>query len=205
MFSPISELVDDIRQGKMVIIVDSEDRENEGDFVMAAEAVTPEAVNFMVTHGRGLVCILIHPDIAEKVDLKPLPKRGRSRFGTNFSISVEAACGVGTGISAVDRAHTIKTIIADDAKPEDLISPGHMFPIIAHVDGVLGRHGHTEAACDLAKLAGFKPAGVLVEILNEDGTMARRPDLVLVAKRFGLKMGTVEDLVKYREEMRAES
>ena len=195
MFSPIDDIIEDIRQGKIVIIADDENRENEGDFIMAAEEVTPEHINFMITYGRGLVCLPIAPSIAEKVNLKPLPKRGKSRYGTNFSVSIEAATNVGTGISAADRARTIQAVIADDAQPEDIISPGHMFPIIAHPRGVLGRHGHTEAACDLAALAGFRPAGVLVEILNQDGTMARRDDLVKMARHFGLKMGTVTDLI----------
>lgn len=198
MFSSIEDIIDDIREGRIVIIVDDEDRENEGDFIMAAEKVTPEHINFMITHGRGLVCLPIAPSIAQQVDLQPLPKRGQCRFGTNFTVSIEAAADVGTGISTADRAHTIQAVIADDAMPEDIVSPGHMFPIIAHPQGVVGRHGHTEAACDLAMLAGFKPAGVLVEILNQDGTMARRDDLVKVATRFGLKMGTVADLAQYR-------
>ena len=159
MFSPVSALVDDIRQGKMVIIVDDEDRENEGDFIMAAECVTPEAINFMITHGRGLVCTPISPSIAEQVDLQPLPKRGESRFGTNFTVPVESANIEGTGISAADRAATVRTIIADDAKPSDLLSPGHTFPIIAHPQGTLGRLGHTEATCDLAVMAGFNLQG----------------------------------------------
>lgn len=200
MFSSIEDIVADIRQGKIVIIVDDENRENEGDFIMAAEKVTPEHVNFMITHGRGLVCLPIAPAIAQRVALQPLPKRGVSRFGTNFTVSVEAAAEVGTGISTADRTQTIQMLIADDAVPEDIVSPGHMFPIIAHPEGVTARHGHTEAACDLASLAGFKPAGVLVEILNQDGTMARRDDLSKVAERFGLKMGTVADLVQYQQQ-----
>ena len=205
MFSPVSALVDDIRQGKMVIIVDDEDRENEGDFIMAAECVTPDAINFMITHGRGLVCTPISASIAEQVDLSPLPKRGESRFGTNFTVSVEGANIEGTGISAVDRAATVKAIIAEDAEPSDILSPGHTFPIIAHSQGTLARLGHTEAACDLAMMAGFKSAGVLVEILNQDGTMARRDDLAIVAKRFEIKMGTVADIAAYRQQLLAAS
>jgi len=198
LFSSIEDIVADIRQGKIVIMVDDENRENEGDFVMAAEKVTPEHINFMITHGRGLVCLPIAPFIANKVNLQPLPKRGKSRYSTNFTASIEASIGVGTGISTADRTRTIQVVIADNALPEDIISPGHMFPIIAHAQGVVERNGHTEAACDLAMLAGFKPAGVLVEILNQDGTMARRDGLSQVAKRFDLKMGTVADLINYQ-------
>ncbi len=179
----IPEALDDIRQGKMVILVDDEDRENEGDLCMASEKVTPEAVNFMATHGRGLICLSLTPDVVDQLRLPLMVLKNRSRFETGFTISIEARNGVTTGISAADRAHTILTAVADDAKPEDLVSPGHIFPLRAKEGGVLSRTGQTEGSVDLARLAGMKPAGVICEIMNDDGTMARMPDLEIFARR----------------------
>ncbi len=194
----IEEILADLAEGKMVIIMDDEDRENEGDLVMAADKVTPEAINFMAKHGRGLICLPMTEERANRLKLYPQSVNNSARFSTNFTVSIEAAEGVTTGISAADRAQTIKAAIAADAKPEDVVQPGHVFPIIAQPGGVLTRAGHTEASCDLAKLAGFSPAGVIVEILNDDGTMARRPDLEVFAKNHGLKIGTIADLIEYR-------
>lgn len=199
MFDKTEDLIKAIKQGEMVILLDDEDRENEGDFVMAAEKITPEAVNFMARFGRGLVCMPMTEELCQKLQLPLMvPGNNQSRFGTNFTLSIEAACGVTTGISAQDRAHTILTAVSDDAKPNDLVQPGHIFPIMAKKGGVLRRAGHTEASCDLARLAGLKPAGVLVEILNDDGTMARSNDLKEVAKKHNLKIGTIADLIRYR-------
>ena len=194
----IPEALDDIRQGKMVILVDDEDRENEGDLCMASEKVTPEAVNFMATHGRGLICLSLTPDVVDQLRLPLMVLKNRSRFETGFTISIEARNGVTTGISAADRAHTILTAVADDAKPEDLVSPGHIFPLRAKEGGVLSRTGQTEGSVDLARLAGMKPAGVICEIMNDDGTMARMPDLEIFARRFDLKIITIADLINYR-------
>ncbi len=194
----IDEILADLAKGKMVIMMDDEDRENEGDLIMAADAVTPEAINFMVKHGRGLVCLPITEERANVLKLWPQSMNNTARFSTNFTVSIEAAEGVTTGISAADRATTIKAAIAKDAKPEDLVQPGHIFPIVAQPGGVLTRAGHTEASCDLVKLSGFSPAAVIVEILNDDGTMARRADLEVFAKKHDLKIGTIADLIEYR-------
>jgi len=200
-FHPISEIVDEIRAGRMVVIVDDEDRENEGDLIMAAEKVQPQDINFMIREGRGLVCLALTPERCRQLDLPPMIAVNSSPFGTNFTVSIEAASGVTTGISAHDRARTIRTAVRADASPADLTRPGHIFPIMASSNGVLDRAGHTEAAVDLARLAGLEPAGVLVEILNDDGTMARRPQLEQFAQRHGLKIGTIADLIRYRCEM----
>ncbi len=194
----IDEILADLAEGKMVVVMDDEDRENEGDLIMAADAVTPEAINFMVKHGRGLVCLPITEERANLLKLYPQSLHNTARFSTNFTVSIEAAEGVTTGISAADRAVTIKAATAKDAKAEDIVQPGHIFPIVAQAGGVLTRAGHTEASCDLAKLAGFSPAAVIVEILNDDGTMARRPDLEVFAEEHGLKIGTIADLIEYR-------
>lgn len=197
-FSPIPELLDEIRAGRMVVIVDDEDRENEGDLIMAAELVKPTDINFMVTHARGLVCLSLTRERCRQLDLAPMVSDNQSAYHTNFTVSIEAAEGVTTGISAYDRAHTIRTAVRPDAKPEDLSQPGHIFPLMAQPGGVLNRAGHTEAASDLALLAGFEPAGVLVEILNADGSMARRPQLEVFAREHGLKIGSIEELIRYR-------
>ena len=197
-FAPIPELLDEIRAGRMVVIVDDEDRENEGDLIMAAELVRPGDINFMVTHARGLVCLSLTRERCRQLGLPPMVRDNTSSHGTNFTVSIEAAEGVTTGISAYDRAHTIRTAVRPDAQPHDLSQPGHIFPLMAQPGGVLNRAGHTEAASDLALLAGFEPAGVLVEILNPDGTMARRPELEAFAREHGLKVGSIEDLIRYR-------
>jgi 3,4-dihydroxy 2-butanone 4-phosphate synthase/GTP cyclohydrolase II len=192
------EAVEEIRKGNMVILVDDEDRENEGDLTMAAEAITPEAVNFMTKYGRGLLCLSM---TAEKIDALELPlmaTKNKSRFETAFTISIEAARGVTTGISAYDRAVTILTAVDKDAEPDDLISPGHIFPLKARPGGVLVRAGQTEGSVDLARLAGMTPAGVICEIMNDDGTMARIPDLTIMAEELGLKICTIKDLIQYR-------
>jgi len=196
--APVTEIIAELRAGRIVILVDEEDRENEGDLVMAAEFVTPEAINFMVTHGRGLVCLPLTRERAADLGLAPMVQANTAQFQTNFTVSIEAAEGVTTGISAYDRAHTIRTAVKPDAKPADLHQPGHIFPLIAQPGGVLTRAGHTEAGVDLAMLAGLEPAGVLVEILNPDGSMARRPELEVFAREHGLKMGSIADLIAYR-------
>ncbi|MCF6775332.1 3,4-dihydroxy-2-butanone-4-phosphate synthase [Thiotrichales bacterium 19X7-9] len=201
MFNTTEELISAISNGEMVILLDDENRENEGDFVMAAEKVTPEAINFMARFGRGLVCMPMTEAQCKKLNLPLMvPGNNQSRFGTNFTLSIEARQGVTTGISAYDRAHTILTAIGDDVVADDLVKPGHIFPIMAQTGGVLTRAGHTEASCDLARLAGLKPASVLVEILNDDGTMARGDDLFKVAAKHQLKIGTIADLIRYRIE-----
>ncbi|MCF6765839.1 3,4-dihydroxy-2-butanone-4-phosphate synthase [Thiotrichales bacterium 19S3-7] len=201
MFNTTEELISAISNGEMVILLDDENRENEGDFVMAAEKVTPEAINFMARFGRGLVCMPMTETQCKKLDLPLMvPGNNRSRFGTNFTLSIEAKEGVTTGISAHDRAQTIRTAIKDDVTSDDLVKPGHIFPIMAKTGGVLTRAGHTEASCDLARLAALKPAAVLVEILNDDGTMARGNDLFKVALKHNLKIGTIADLIRYRIE-----
>jgi 3,4-dihydroxy 2-butanone 4-phosphate synthase/GTP cyclohydrolase II len=192
------EIIEDIRQGKMVIIMDDEDRENEGDLVMAAEMVRPEDINFMATYGRGLVCLTLSRERCRQLRLPMMVNDNNAIYSTAFTVSIEAAEGVTTGISAADRAVTIQAAVAADAKPEDLVQPGHIFPLMAQAGGVLTRAGHTEAGCDFARLAGVEPAAVIVEILNEDGTMARRPDLEKFAKKHDLKMGTIADLIHYR-------
>ena len=194
----VEEALEDIKQGKMVIVVDDEDRENEGDLVLAAEKVTPEAINFMAKYGRGLICLAITQEIAERLQLPLQPRRGIDPQGTAFTVSIEARRGVTTGISAYDRAHTIKVAIDEKSGPNDIVTPGHVFPIIAKKGGVLVRAGHTEAAVDLAKLAGLKPAGVICEIMKDDGTMARLPDLEEFAKKHGLKIITIRDIIAYR-------
>ncbi|MER2492069.1 bifunctional 3,4-dihydroxy-2-butanone-4-phosphate synthase/GTP cyclohydrolase II [Catenovulum sediminis] len=193
-----AEIIDDIRQGKVVILMDDEDRENEGDLIVAAEHCTPQVINFMATHGRGLICLTLTRERCQQLDLPLMVDRNKAQFGTNFTLSIEAANGVTTGISAADRATTVRAAVARDAKPEDIVQPGHIFPIMAQDGGVLNRAGHTEAACDLARLAGLQAAGVIVEILNEDGTMARRPELEKFAEKHQLKIGTIADLIEYR-------
>ncbi len=194
----IEEIIEDLRQGKMVVIMDDEDRENEGDLLMAAEAATPAAINFMATHGRGLICLTLEKERCRQLRLPLMVETDDALASTNFTVSIEAAEGVTTGISAADRATTVLAAVNKDARPEDLIQPGHIFPLMAQPGGVLVRAGHTEAGCDLARLAGKVPASVIVEILNEDGTMARRPDLEVFAEKHGLKIGTIADLIHYR-------
>src|SRR5438874_317542 len=196
--SPITEIVAQIRAGRIVILVDDEDRENEGDLVFGAEFVSADKINFLAKHGRGLVCMPITEEHAARLGLRPMVEQNRSRHGTNFTVSIEAAEGIATGISAHDRALTIKVAAAADARPEDIVQPGHVFPLIAQRGGVLVRAGHTEACCDLARLAGLTPAAVLCEIMREDGAMARLPDLVHFAAEHGLKIGTIADLIEYR-------
>jgi len=192
------EIIKDIAQGKMVILMDDEDRENEGDLILAAESVTPEAINFMARYGRGLICLTLTEDRCQQLKLPLMVDRNNAPYATNFTVSIEAATGVTTGISAADRAQTVKAAVAKNAQPDDLVMPGHIFPLKAKTGGVLNRAGHTEAGCDLARLAGFEPAAVIVEILNEDGTMARRPDLERFAAEHDLKIGTIADLIEYR-------
>jgi 3,4-dihydroxy 2-butanone 4-phosphate synthase/GTP cyclohydrolase II len=196
--SPIDEIVAELREGRLVILVDEEDRENEGDLIVAADRVAPEAINFMATYGRGLICMPITEARARQLNLAPMTPVNRSLHGTNFTVSIEAARGIATGISAADRALTVRTACAPDARPQDLVQPGHVFPLVAAEGGVLARAGHTEACCDLARLAGLSPAGVLCEIMNDDGTMARLPDLTAFAQRHRLKIGAIADLINYR-------
>ncbi len=196
----ISEILEDIRQGKMVVIMDDEDRENEGDLIMAASMVRPEDVNFMARYGRGLICLSLTRERCRQLNLGLMVNQNITRFSTNFTVSIEAAEGVTTGISAYDRAHTIRTAVKPNASAEDIIQPGHIFPLMARPGGVLTRAGHTEAAVDLGLLAGVEPAAVLVEILNEDGSMARRPELETFAREHGLKIGSIADLIRYRLE-----
>ncbi len=197
-FATIEEAIDDIRQGKFVVVVDAADRENEGDLTIAAQFATPEAINFMATHGRGLICLCLTEERCDELDLRPMTDRNETPYGTAFTISVEAREGVTTGISAADRAHTIQVAVDPTKGARDLVQPGHVFPLRARPGGVLQRSGQTEAAVDLARLAGLNPAGVVCEIMNEDGTMARVPDLVPYCERHGLKMVTVEELIEYR-------
>jgi 3,4-dihydroxy 2-butanone 4-phosphate synthase / GTP cyclohydrolase II len=192
------EIIEDIRNGRMVVLVDEEDRENEGDLVMAADFVTPEAINFMATHGRGLICMPITEARARDLSLPMMVADNRTPNGTAFTVSIEAASGVSTGISAADRARTIRVATARNAKADDIVQPGHIFPLISKPGGVLVRAGHTEAATDLAELAGLTPAGVICEILNPDGSMARLPDLIPFAEKHDIKVGTIEDLVRHR-------
>jgi 3,4-dihydroxy 2-butanone 4-phosphate synthase/GTP cyclohydrolase II len=196
--SPIYDIIADIRAGKMVILVDEEDRENEGDIVVAAQFVTPEIVNFMVKHARGLVCLTLTEERCRQLNLPPMVQDNQTPHGTAFTVSIEAAQGVTTGISAFDRARTVQAAVARDAKPSDLVQPGHIFPLSAQNGGVLVRAGHTEAGCDLARLAGLEAASVICEIMNDDGSMARLPELVEFAKEHGLKIGTISDLIHYR-------
>ena len=202
-FNTIEEAIRDIKKGKMVILVDDEDRENEGDLTIAAEKVTPQAINFMAKYGRGLICLSLIPERVEYLELQMMAENNTSRFGTAFTVSIEARKGVTTGISAADRAKTILTAINPKTKPEDIVKPGHVFPLRAQPGGVLKRAGQTEGSVDLARLAGFYPAGVICEIMNEDGTMARVPQLTEFAHKHGLKIVTIKDLIKYR--MRNES
>ena len=199
----IEETIRDIREGRMVILVDDEDRENEGDLCMAAEVVTPEAINFMAKHGRGLICLPMTPDKIDALDLPPMVDNNTSPYGTGFTVSIEARCGVSTGISAADRATTILTAVADDASTRDLVRPGHIFPLRAREGGVIVRAGQTEGSVDLARLAGMKPAGVICEIMDEDGTMARMPSLEKFSEKHGIGICTIADLIEYR--MRMES
>ncbi len=194
----IEEIIEDIRLGKMVILMDDEDRENEGDLIMAASMVTPEAINFMATYGRGLICQTLTKQRCQQLQLPLMVTNNNAQFATNFTVSIEAAEGVTTGISAHDRAVTVQAAVAKDAKPSDIVQPGHIFPLMAQEGGVLIRAGHTEAGCDIARLAGLEPSSVIVEILKEDGTMARRPDLEVFAEKHGLKIGTIADLIEYR-------
>ncbi len=196
--SSAKEIIEDIRQGKMVILMDDEDRENEGDLIIAAEKITPEVINFMATHGRGLICLTLTKERCERLGLPLMVHANNAQFSTAFTVSIEAATGVTTGISAADRAQTVIAAVAPNASASDLVQPGHIFPLMAQEGGVLTRAGHTEAGCDLARLAGFTPASVIVEILNEDGTMARRPDLEIFGEKHGIKLGTIADLIEYR-------
>ncbi|MBU6258557.1 MAG: 3,4-dihydroxy-2-butanone-4-phosphate synthase [Burkholderiales bacterium] len=196
--APVPELVAELAAGRMVILVDEEDRENEGDLVLAAEHVSAEAVNFMARHARGLICLTLTRERCERLQLPPMAVRNGTRHGTAFTVSIEAATGVTTGISAADRARTIAAAVARDARPSDLVQPGHVFPLQAQDGGVLMRAGHTEAGCDLAGMAGLLPAAVICEVMNEDGTMARLPDLEIFAASHGLKIGTIADLIGYR-------
>jgi 3,4-dihydroxy 2-butanone 4-phosphate synthase/GTP cyclohydrolase II len=200
ILSRIEDAIADIRAGKMVVLVDDEDRENEGDLCMAAEAVTPEAINFMATHGRGLICLAMEEEQMAKLHLSMMvpDHENTATYGTAFTVSIEAREGVTTGISAADRAHTIQVAIREDVRPSDIVRPGHVFPLRARPGGVLRRVGQTEGSVDLARLAGFRPAGVICEIMNDDGTMARLPDLAVYAERHGLRIVTIRDLIQYR-------
>lgn len=194
----IEEIIDDLRLGKMVIIMDDEDRENEGDLLMAAAFTRPEDINFMARYGRGLICLTLTSERCQQLRLPLMTNENKTAHSTNFTVSIEAATGVTTGISAADRARTVQCAVAANAKADDLVQPGHIFPLMAKSGGVLSRAGHTEAGCDLAKLAGVDASAVIVEILNEDGSMARRADLEIFAKQHHLKMGTIADLIHYR-------
>ena len=196
----IPELLEDLREGRMVVLMDDEERENEGDLIMAASKVRPEDINFMARFGRGLICLPLTRERCQQLSLPLMVNRNQAHFATNFTISIEAAEGITTGISASDRAKTIQAAVAPGAKPEHLRQPGHIFPVMAQPGGVLTRAGHTEAGCDLARLAGLEPAAAIVEILNEDGSMARRPDLEKFAKKRGIRIGTIADLIRYRLE-----
>jgi len=200
LVNSISELLDDIRDGRMVVMMDDEERENEGDLVMAASKVRPEDINFMARFGRGLICLPLTRERCHQLRLPLMVNKNEARFATNFTVSIEAVEGITTGISAYDRAQTIRTAVMPDASPADLSQPGHVFPLMAQPGGVLARSGHTEASVDMAMLAGLEPAAVLVEILNEDGSMARRPQLEKFAQQHGLKIGTIADLIHYRME-----
>jgi 3,4-dihydroxy 2-butanone 4-phosphate synthase/GTP cyclohydrolase II len=196
--SPIPELVAELAAGRMVILVDEEDRENEGDLVLAADLVTPEAINFMAKHGRGLICLTLTREHCERLQLPPMTRRNGTQHGTAFTVSIEAATGVTTGISAADRARTVQAAVAPGAKASDLVQPGHIFPLQAQDGGVLMRAGHTEAGCDLARMAGLSATSVICEIMKDDGSMARLPDLEIFAAEHGLKIGTIADLIEYR-------
>ncbi|HYW91277.1 MAG TPA: bifunctional 3,4-dihydroxy-2-butanone-4-phosphate synthase/GTP cyclohydrolase II [Gammaproteobacteria bacterium] len=196
--SPTEEIVEEIRRGRMVVMMDDEDRENEGDLIMAAVHVRPEDINFMAHYGRGLICLTLTQERCRQLQLPLMVGDTDDKHGTNFTVSIEAAQGVTTGISAADRARTIQVAVRPDARPSDIVSPGHVFPLMAQPGGVLTRAGHTETGCDLARLAGLERAATIVEILNEDGSMARRPDLERFTAEHGLKLGTVADLIRYR-------
>jgi len=198
--APIQEIVAELKAGRMVILVDEEDRENEGDLVLAAEHVTPEAINFMAKFGRGLICLTLTEARCRQLDLPLMVRDNKTPHGTAFTMSIEAAEGVTTGISAHDRSRTVQAAVARNARPADIVQPGHIFPLMAQKGGVLVRAGHTEAGCDLAQMAGLEPAAVICEILKDDGTMARLPDLLEFAKEHGLKIGTIRDLIHYRSE-----
>jgi 3,4-dihydroxy 2-butanone 4-phosphate synthase / GTP cyclohydrolase II len=197
-FAPIEDAIEDIRQGKFVVVVDAADRENEGDLTIAAQFATPEAINFMATHGRGLICLCLTETRCDELHLRPMTERNETPYGTAFTISIEAREGISTGISAHDRSRTIQVAIDPSKGPQDLVQPGHVFPLRARPGGVLQRGGQTEAAVDLARMAGLNPAGVVCEVMNEDGTMARVPDLIPYCERHGIKMITVADLIEYR-------
>ncbi len=196
--APVPELVAELAAGRMVILVDEEDRENEGDLILAAEHVTPAAINFMARHARGLICLTLTRERCERLNLPPMTRHNGAQHGTAFTVSIEAATGVTTGISAADRARTVQVAVARDAKASDLVQPGHVFPLQAQDGGVLMRAGHTEAGCDLARMAGLEPAAVICEIMKDDGTMARLPDLQVFAREHGLKIGTIADLIGHR-------
>jgi 3,4-dihydroxy 2-butanone 4-phosphate synthase/GTP cyclohydrolase II len=196
--SPIQDIIAELKAGRMVVLIDEEERENEGDLVIAADCVTPESINFMARFGRGLICLTLTEDRCRQLGLPLMVATNRSVHGTNFTVSIEAAEGVTTGISAADRARTVQAAVAPDAKPDDIVRPGHIFPLRAEPGGVLNRAGHTEAGCDLARLAGMTPAAVICEILKDDGTMARLPDLVAFAREHGLRIGAIADLIHHR-------
>ena len=196
--SPVPELVAELAAGRMVILVDEEDRENEGDLVLAADHVSPAAINFMAKHGRGLICLTLTRERCERLQLVPMARSNGTKHGTAFTVSIEAASGVTTGISAADRARTVQAAVARDAQASDLVQPGHIFPLLAQDGGVLMRAGHTEAGCDLSAMAGLSPAAVICEVMKDDGTMARLPDLVAFAREHGLKIGTIASLIEYR-------
>lgn len=198
--SPITDIIKDMSQGKMVVLIDDEGRENEGDLVLAADFVTPEHINFMARYGRGLICLTLNEARCHQLDLPLMVKNNKASMGTNFTVSIEATHGVTTGISTADRARTIQATVAKDAKPQDIVKPGHIFPLMAQNGGVLARAGHTEAGCDLAELAGLEPSSVICEILKEDGNMARLPDLLAFAKEHKLKIGKIADLIQYRNQ-----
>src|SRR6185437_16012441 len=198
--NPTKDLIDALRLGRMIVLADAEDRENEGDLLLAADFVTPEAINFMATHARGLVCLTITEERCRQLNLPLMVNENRSPLGTAFTVSIEAATGVSTGISAADRARTVRAATAKHAKAEDIVQPGHIFPVMAQKGGVLARAGHTEAGCDLAELAGLTPAAVICEIMNPDGSMARMPELLAFAAKHGLEVGTIADLIRHRSE-----
>jgi len=198
MLHKIEDIIEDLKDGKMVLIIDDESRENEGDFIMAASKVTPEDINFMSKYARGLICLTLTRERCKQLNLPLMKNDTDSKHETNFTISIEASEGVTTGISAYDRAHTIRTAVMPDANENDISRPGHIFPLMSQPGGVLTRAGHTEAGCDLARLAGFEPASVIVEIMSDDGTMARLPELIEISKKHNIKIGTIEDLIKYR-------
>lgn len=198
--APIPELVADIAAGRMVVLVDDENRENEGDVIIAADKITPDAINFMARFCRGLICLTLSPERCDFLGLQPMVSRNGTKHGTAFTVSIEAATGIDTGISAADRARTVQVAVAADTQPSDLVQPGHVFPLRAAAGGVLMRAGHTEAGCDLAQMAGLQPASVICEIMKDDGTMARLPDLVEFAKQHGIKLGSIADLIRYRSQ-----